>query len=94
MALWMNPKRDIQRPRIPANVRGLFERRGNHAPRSWDNPESKPQSRATVRSRVAGLTLRVARAEGIYLYLPLLWPSACVCSCTWLRTADGSILAC
>lgn len=63
-AFWMNPKRDIQRPRILANVRRLPERREAHASSSWDNPEAKPQSRATVRSRVAVITLDGDASEG------------------------------
>jgi len=40
-----------------ANVRRLAERREAHASHSWGNPEAKPRSRATVRSRAAGMTL-------------------------------------
>src|SRR6266478_2180439 len=34
-ALWMNPKRNIQRPRMLANVGRLPERREAHASHSW-----------------------------------------------------------
>ena len=47
-ALWMTPKKGIRRPLMLANVRLLFERREVHASHSWDNPEAKPQSRATA----------------------------------------------
>jgi hypothetical protein len=36
-------------------------------------------------------TLTAGRAKGIRLYLLMLWPSACVCSCPWLRVDDGLI---
>jgi|SRR5580658_599771 hypothetical protein len=36
--------------------------------------------------------LTAGRAEGIRLYLLMLWPSAGGCSCTWLCADDGSIL--
>jgi hypothetical protein len=82
----MNLKSDIQRPRMLANVRRLPKRREAQASHSWDNPEAKPQSRATVRSRAAGLTLDGGECGGsLRPYLLMLWPSACVCSCAWLR---------
>ena len=40
----MNPERDIQRPRMLANVRRLFERREAHASHRRGNPEAKLQS--------------------------------------------------
>jgi hypothetical protein len=47
-----------------ANVRRLVERREAHASHSWDNPEAKLQSRATVRSGAAGVTLDGAESGG------------------------------
>ena len=35
--------------------------------------------------------MTAAGTEGVQLYLPILWPSACVCSCPKLRVVDGSI---
>ena len=63
-ALWMNRKRNIQRPLMLANVGLLLERREAHGSRSWNNPEAKPQSRATVRSRAAVMTLDSGESEG------------------------------
>jgi hypothetical protein len=47
-----------------ANVRRLAERREAHASRSCGHREAKPQSRATVRSPAAGLTLDGGESEG------------------------------
>ena len=47
-----------------ANVRRLPERREAHASHSWGNPEAKPRSRATVRSRVAVMTLDGGESGG------------------------------
>ncbi len=47
-----------------ANVGRLPERREAHASHSWGNPEAKPQSRATVRSRVAVMTLDGGESGG------------------------------
>ena len=47
-----------------ANVRRLAERREAHASRSCGHPEAKRQSRATVRSRAAGVTLDGGESEG------------------------------
>jgi hypothetical protein len=47
-----------------ANVWRLVERREAHGSRSWDNPEAKRQSRATVRSRVAVMTLDGGESGG------------------------------
>jgi hypothetical protein len=39
----------------------------------------------------AGLPLDGGESEGIRVYLLMLWPSACECSCPWLRVDDGLI---
>jgi hypothetical protein len=55
-----------------ANVRRLLERREADTSPNWDNPEANPRSRATLRSRAAGVTLTAGRAWGIRLYLLML----------------------
>ncbi len=47
-----------------ANVRRLVERREAHASHGWGNPEAKLRSRATVRSRTAGVTLDGGESDG------------------------------
>ena len=63
-AFWMNPKRDIQRPQMLAIVRRLVEQRETHASHSWWNPEAKPQSGATVRSRMTVIPLDWDESRG------------------------------
>ena len=60
----MIQKGDIQRQRMLANVQRLVERREAHASHSWGKPEAKPRSRATVRSRAAGVTLDGGKSGG------------------------------
>ncbi len=60
----MIKKSDIQRLRMLADVVPPPERREAHASPSWGNPEAKPQSRATVRSSVAIMTLDWGESRG------------------------------
>ena len=75
------------------NVLWLIERRERLT--SLLAEEKSPKrgcgSRATVESRGAGLPLTAAGAEEIRAYLLMLWPTCCMCSCTWLRADGGSI---
>ena len=79
-----------------ANVRRLPKGKEAQASHSWDSPEAKPeakpQSRATVRSRATGVPPDGGESGGSQLYLLMPWTSARLCSCTWLRADDGSIL--
>ena len=77
-----------------ANARhrpAAVERREAHASHGWDNPEAKSRSRATVGSRVAGLTLDGGENGGNRGLSADAVAASCMCSCTWLRADAGSI---
>jgi len=40
---------------------------------------------------VAVTTLECGESRGNPAHLLMLWPSACLCLCTWLRVDDGLI---
>src|SRR6266516_822410 len=49
------------------------------------------RSKVARRFRLRNVDHILGHKTIIHRYLLMLWPSACVCSCTWLRVDDGSI---
>src|SRR6266849_574398 len=49
------------------------------------------RSKIARRFRLRNVDHILSHEAIIHRYLLMLWPSACVCSCTWLRVVDGAI---
>src|SRR6266566_1650701 len=49
------------------------------------------RSKVARRFRLGDVNHVLSHEAIIHRYLLMLWPSACLCSCTWLRADDGSI---